>query len=122
MKCLARRKQRTGDPGPAFVDAIILAVAEATLHVALRRNRQMHAAELAFDVGVETRVFSKIFHSASFFIQQRPPVYAPGVPKQDKDQEAQRQKSLQSTANKRLKKSGLKSRGGRLKDRREESG
>jgi hypothetical protein len=56
-------EHRAGDPGPAFVDAIILAVAIIAHDVALGRHRQVYPAAFALHRHIEAWMSIRIYIS-----------------------------------------------------------
>ena len=76
---LLRREDGAGNSGPAFVEAMVLPVAEVTLHVAPRRHRKVNPRGGLSRRLVEARVLCKIqSHRASIIDSCNPPVSVPG--------------------------------------------
>ena len=57
---LAGGEDGAGHPGPRLVDAVIFAVAEITLDIALGRHRQMDPAALPLDSRIKTRMLGQV--------------------------------------------------------------
>jgi hypothetical protein len=57
---LKRGENHAGNAGPAFVDAVVLAVAEVALDIAFFRHREMYAPRAVPDPGIKTRMFELV--------------------------------------------------------------
>jgi hypothetical protein len=62
---LGWRQHCTGNPGPAFINAVELAVAELALDIAARCHRQMDTSKMVMGFIIETGVIIEI-HGLSF--------------------------------------------------------